>query len=216
MRRGILGGCFSLVLTAAALAAEPGSLIEPGQRLVPDAPEWRDLVAQFSAAPDTTADFEEKRFFPFRKEPTVLRGEVRVSHARGLSLHYLAPDERTMILDDRGMLLREGARDKAPPADPRATAANDALRHILRFEFAALADKFELYGRREAATWSLALVPRDEAVKKAIGDIFVSGEAATVRTIELRRSARQHVDIAIAAPRATTAFSAEELRRFFR
>jgi hypothetical protein len=215
-RSGLYALLLGLGFGGLARAAEPPPLISPTHQLAADAPAWRDLVQKFSQQPDTTADFEERRVFPFRKEPVVLKGEVRVSRARGLSLHYTAPEERTMVFDDRGMVVRDPAGQKSPPPDPRANVANEALLLVLRLDFAALAKGFELYGRREGDVWSLGLVPRDPAVKKAIGDIHVGGDGATVRRIELRRSARQHIDILIEAPRSTAAFSAEELQRFFR
>jgi hypothetical protein len=212
----ILGIVVFAVATIAAYAADP-DLISPANRLAPDAVAWRDLAAQFQHHGDVTADFEEQRFFPFRKEPIVLRGEVRVSAAHGLSLHYTAPEERTIVLDDHGVLTREPTGQSAPPPmDPRATVANAALLHVLRFDFAALAGDYELYGRRDGANWSLALVPRAAEVRRALGDMFVSGEADTVRQIKLWRSARQHVDIAVAAPRPEQPFTAEEVGRYFR
>lgn len=214
-KRGWLGG-FLAAAGALAFAAEGESLIHPRFHLAPDAPEWRELAGQFAQRTDRVADFEEQRFFPIRKAPVVLKGEVRVSPQRGLSLHYAAPEERIIIIDERGMLLREpGGRD-SPPPDPRAELANEALRHILRLDFAALAPNFELFGRRERIAWSLALVPRTATVKRAIGDIFVQGEGDVVRRIELRRSAKQHIDIVMAQPRPAAEFTPEELKRYFR
>lgn len=210
---------FALALfmcAAVAPAAEPDPLVNPEHRLAPAAPAWSDLVEAFARQPDTTADFTERRQFPFKKEPVELTGVVRVSTARGLSLQYTAPDERTVILDDLGMLIRARAGEKAPPADPRATAANEALRHILRFEFAALEKDFELYGRRDGPAWTLALVPRTKDLQRSIGRITVGGEAAAIRRIELRRSAKQVIEILIAAPRPPATFTTEELKAYFR
>jgi glycosyltransferase involved in cell wall biosynthesis len=199
-----------------APATEPDPLVNPEHRLAPAAPAWSDLVAAFAQQPDTTADFTERRRFPFKKEPVELAGVVRVSSARGLSLHYTAPDERTVILDEQGMLLRAPAGEKIPPADPRATAAHEALRRILRFEFAALEKDFELYGRRDGPDWTLALVPRTKDLQRSIGRITVSGETAAIRRIELRRSAKQVIEILIAPPRPPAAFTAEEVKTYFR
>ena len=203
-----------LSLAAIARASEPVA-IEPANRLAPEAPAWRELVAQFAQQPDTLADFEEQRFFPFRNAPVVLKGEVRVSRAHGLSLHYTTPEERIVILDEKGVLLRDASGDHAPP-DSRADSANRALLRVLQMDFAALEKEFEVYGRRDAATWSIALVPRTEATRRSVGTIHVGGDGPAVRTIELRRSAKQHIDIAIAAPRARATFTADETGKFFR
>ncbi len=213
-RAGTLAAGLAWAALAAAAAAGDVA-IEPANRLSPESPAWRDLVAKFAQQPDTLADFEEQRFFPFRRDPVVLRGEVRVSQARGLSLRYTAPEERVMILDTAGVLVRDAAGQQAPP-DVRAAAANRALLHVLRLDFAALEKDFEVYGRRDDYAWSLALVPRDEGLRRSIGNIFVSGEATSVRTIALRRCAKQHIDSVITTPRATAAFSADEVKKYFR
>lgn len=206
----------ALLCALPAPATETDPLVNPARRLAANAPEWRDLVEAFARQPDTTADFTERRQFPFKKEPVELQGVVRVSHARGLSLEYLSPEKHTVILDAQGMLIRAAAGEKVPPVDPRATAANEALRRILRFEFAALEKDFELYGRRDGIEWTLALLPRTKDLQRSIGRITVAGEAAAIRRIELRRSAKHVIDIQIAPPRRSAAFTAEELRKYFR
>jgi glycosyltransferase involved in cell wall biosynthesis len=219
-RRGwnLAGAVFVLLFlcTVIARAAEPGPLVNAAHRLAPDAPGWSDLIAAFAHKADTTADFTERRFFPFKKAPIELAGEARVSATRGLSLHYTAPEERTIILDAQGMLIRSAAGEQAPPVDPRARAANDALLHILRFDFAALESEFELYGQRTGPAWTLVLVARTAALRQGVGVITVAGEDTVVRRIELRHSASQSVEILNAPPHPTAAFAADELKRFFR
>jgi len=205
-----------LVCAVPGRAAEPDPLVNPEHRLAPAAPGWSDLIDAFAHNPDVTADFAERRFFPFKKEPVELKGEVRVSAIRGLSLHYTAPEERTVIFDAQGVFIRAAAGEKAPPADPRAAPANEALLHVLRFEFAALAKDFELYGQRDGAAWKLALVSRTAALRRSVGQITVAGEAATIRHIEIRRTAKQAIEIVIEPPRPPAAFTAEELKRYFR
>lgn len=205
-----------LLVAGPGQAAEADPLVTAEHRLPPAAPAWSDLIGAFAGNPDITADFTEQRFFPFKKEPVELRGEVRVSKPHGLSLHYTAPEVRTVILDDRGVLIRAPAGEKTPPADPRAAAANAALLKVLRFDFAALEQDFELYGRREGTTWTLALLPRTDALRRSVGRLTVTGDGAAISRIEIRRTARQAILIAIAPPRSVTAFTAEELKQFFR
>jgi hypothetical protein len=207
-----------LVFATAARAAEEPPLVSAEHRLVLDPvdPAWRDVLAGLDQRATVDAPFEEHRWFPFRKKPVVLKGEVRIDATQGLSLQYREPQESIVIIDRQGMLLRQGGRETTPPADARAGAANEALLHILRFDFASLAAGFELYGRRTDQAWTLALVPRAEDLRRTLGAIIVSGEADLVRRIELRRSAVQRVEIFVGDPRPTAPFTAEELHRFFR
>lgn len=213
-RAALVAAALLMITTGHAADADPR--VDPALRLPPGAVTWSDLSQAFAKGGDVTADFTERRQFPFKKEPVVLTGEVRVSAQHGLSLHYLAPDERTVILDDQGVLIRVPGSEKAPPADPRAAAANEALLHLLRFDLAGLDEDFELYGRREEGEWELILIPRTETLKRSVGRITAAGAGATIRRIEIRRTERQAIEIAIAAPRPAKAFTADEVKTFFR
>ena len=202
------------VLPGRAAGTEPPAL--PEYQLDFTAPEWQLVAAAFARQPDVTADFTERRQFPFKTEAVQLKGIVRVSARRGLSLQYIAPESRTVILDDRGVLVRSPAGERAQPADPRAAAVNEALRRILRFDLAALAHDFEPYGQFDGDAWTLVLVPRSETLRRSTGRITVAGEAATIRRIEIRHSAKQVIEISIAAPRPTAAFTPEEVKKYFR
>lgn len=206
---------FVWLLATLARAAEPDALNTPANRVAPEDPAWLALAAGFARQPDTTAEFTEQRFFPFKKAPVDLRGTSRVSAARGLSLHYTAPDERIVILDAQGVLLRDARGEVAAPEDPRAGAAQAALVQVLRFDLPKLAESFEIFGRRTGETWTLAFVPRDTELRRTVGQIIVAGGTATVSRIELRRSARQSIVISI-GPARPAPFTPEEQKRFFR
>ncbi len=205
-----------LLWPLAGVAAGPDPLVHTAHQLAPADPAWSDLSAAFAHTADTTADFTERRHFPFKREPVELAGEVRVSAKHGLSLHYTAPEERTVILDDRGVLIRAAAGEQSPPDDPRAAAANEAMRHIVRFDLPALEKDFEIYGHRDGAAWALTLVPRTAVARRNVGRINVAGEGATIRRLEIRRTAKQAIEILIAPPRPPAAFTAAELQVYFR
>ena len=207
--------CLALWLVPLAPATEADTLATPANRITPGDPAWQDLATTFARKPDATANFSEQRFFPFKKAPVELKGESRVSVARGLSLHYTAPEERTVILDAQGVLVRDARGENAAPPDPRAAAANAALVQVLRFDLPALAENFELFGQRDGPVWKLAFVPRAAELRRAVGLILVAGGPDAVNRIEIRRSAKQYVAILIGPPRSAP-FTAEELRRFFR
>lgn len=215
-RRAWPAALLALALFGGGVAMRAEEPVAPAPLPAVAAAAWSDLVAAFAGNPDVIADFTETRRFPFKKEPVQLAGEVRVSAPRGLSLHYTVPEERTVILDDQGVLLRLPGGQKAPPADPRAAAANQALLHLLRFDLAGLEKDFELHGRRDGENWELALDPRTDALRRSVGRITAGGVGPTIRHIEIRRTERQSIVITIAAPRPTAPFTADEVKAFFR
>ena len=206
---------FTFALGSVARAAGDNDLVNPANRLTSDNPAWRDVVDAFARKPDVTADFSEQRFFPFRKTPLELKGESRVSTSHGLSLHYTAPEEHTVVLDDQGVFVRQAGRDSAAPTDPRASGANVALVQVLRFDLPALTVNFEIFGRRDGTGWTLALVPRAAELRHAVSEIVVAGDAAEVHRIAIRHTPRQYVEILI-GPARPTPFTAGELKQYFR
>lgn len=212
----VLGGWCRAPLARAQ--GDGSSIVQPGHRLSLDPPDpaWRDLLTDIKRRTTVEAPFEERRWFPFRKKPVTLQGEVRIDATHGLSLHYEQPQEHIVIIDEAGLLVRQNGRDTTPPADPRARAANNAMLHVLRFDFAALAGTFELYGRRAGQVWDMVLVPRAPELIHTLGDIRVDGDGDRVRRIELRRSATERVEILVGDPRPPAPFSAEDMHRFFR
>lgn len=202
------------VLRGAEPAAPP--LVETRNLVAPGAPEWQDLAAALAHRPDILTDFVERRRFSFKRQPVELTGEVRFSAAHGLSLHYLTPEDRIVVLDGKGLRVQAAPGGKTPPADPRAEAASAALLDALRLDLPALAGRFEIYGRRTSEAWALALVPREAALRRGVERITIEGQAAIVNRIEIRHSAKQTIEILLSAPRAVVPFTAEELARFFR
>lgn len=214
-------GADASIVAAASVGttAVSGGLLSPGNRLSDPAsdPAWRPLFEKL--APDRTrqSNFVERRYFPFRREPVVFRGEIRIVPDRGLSLRYLEPEPQVMIVDEKGLLMRGAdGRERAAPTDSRAQAATSALVSVLRFDVATLQQEFEVYGQRDGATWMLAFVPRDAALAALIGTILVRGEATTLGRIEMIKSPAQRIEITLSDTREGVLFTGDTLRRFFR
>lgn len=196
-----------------------GSLISPENRLQDPArdPVWRELFEQLAPNRTRQSSFEERRYFPFRRTPVILRGEIRIVPGRGLSLRYLEPEPHVMIVDAEGVLIRGAdGRERAGPTDARAQAASSALVKILRFDMAALQEDFAVYGRRDGASWFLAFSPQDATLANLIGTVLVTGEAAAVSTIDMIKSPTQRIEISIRETREGLLFTGDTLRRFFR
>lgn len=198
---------------AAALPAEPGPILIAGQN---DA-GWTALFAKLATPGTVFSKFTESRWFPVRKQPVVLQGEMRLVPERGLSLHYPPPENRTLIVDAKGLLLRdEKGRNRELPSDARASAVASALLPVLKFDRVELEKSFELHGVRDGTAWRIDLVPRTPALLKTLGRISIAGDNQQVQRLEFRRSDKQRVEIVITESKSDATFSPEELKRFFR
>lgn len=202
-----------------SLQNPPEDLVSPAHQLDPSHPAqpWESLLNQLRAKGNITATFTENRYFPFKKIPVVLTGEIRLSREHGLSLHYITPDDRLMIVDDRGVLMRLGSgRSKEGPSDPRALAATDALVQVMRFDLPALSKQFAMYAAGDSANWYFAFDPKDEALARTLSRLVVTGQGEQVRRIQMRKSAVQSVEILIGETRENVTFTPDEIKRFFR
>jgi hypothetical protein len=214
----LLSVCLGLVLAVPAWAANPPAL-SPGP-LIPDAahdPVWSVLLSRL--APNRARDslFTERRYFPFRTTPVTLTGEVRIDPGRGLSLAYLTPEVRTLIIDRQGTLLRdERGRDHPMPADNRVQAATTALVSVLRFDLTELEKNFVLRGQRADPAWQLTLAPRDPALTPGLSTLVINGEGERLKRIDLVKSASQRIEITLGEPDDGVIFSAAVLARYFR
>lgn len=180
-------------------------------------PFWRSVFAQLSEPQTRLSTFREARHFPFRRQPVELTGEIRIAPERGLSLRYQTPQEQIMIVDSDGVLMRDAeGRERRVGGDRRATTLSLTLTHILRFDFAALAQDFDLLGAHEETRWKIEFIPRDEALLKQLGIITVDGREARLNGIRMQRSAQQKIVITIGETIDDVAFTADEISHYFR
>jgi hypothetical protein len=208
----------AIVVWCALLAAASGAE-DQGAPLTPGAGEaqWRPLIDSLASKGTVVAAFTERRFFPFRREPMTLKGVLRISPERGLSLQYTEPEKNVLIADAAGLLLKDrNGRARAMPAGSRETGAIASLLPIMRFDLAALYPLFVIHAQRSGPGWRFEFTPRDPGVTGALGEIAIGGAGSDVRQIEFKRSPSQRVEIEVGETLTGSPFSAADLREFFR
>lgn len=219
-RRPLLAAATATVAILLSLAGtlRASALVAPDPVIAPDDPAWQQLFRDLAAPDDRSAAFTELRYFPFRTAPIVLHGEVRISAAHGFSVAYTEPQKRTLILDQRGLLLRDAqGRDRPAPDDPRLRAGVEAILGIFRFNLPALERNYELHGSQTPEEWRLSFLPRRG--RPAPGNyqaVVLSGRGPLPTQIELIRSASQRIAIALADERRHVSFSAADIQAYFR
>jgi hypothetical protein len=216
---------FTVILFSVALAlparaaAEPAlpTSEQPSILAGEDGPAWRDLFATLSGQGAVAAAFLERRWFAVRKQPVVLEGEMRMSPQHGLSLHYLDKRGRTMIVDEKGVLLRDDrGRSRTVPADSPAAGAGALLLPVMQFDLPELEKQFVISGTRDGGAWRLELVPRQNDLGQALRSVVIAGSGSDVDQLVIDRGEKQRIEIEIADTRTGVTFSAEEQKRFFR
>lgn len=201
------------------IPAAPENLITPVHAIDPahvPAP-WADILAQLHKKGNVESTFTENRTVPFKNAPVVFTGQVRISADHGMSLHYSTPEDRTMIIDSHGILLRNASgHSRQGPSDPRAAAATTALLDVMRFNFTGLAQHFDTYAAGDEKLWFFGFEPKDDDIGHALSRLIVTGSNDQVRRIVIRKSARANIEIVIGDVKTNVTFTPEELRRYFR
>lgn len=208
-----------IALLSAALGVGLRGADNPGSVLSPETGEgeWKPLIERLASKGAVIADFTEKRYFPFRRAPAVLKGVMRFVPGHGLSLEYTEPDRSVLIADSEGLLLRDkDGRTQAVPADSRETGAIGSLLPIMRFDLAALYPRFFVRAYREGAGWRFSFTPRNADIARSLGEISISGIGTAVTHIEFRHSASTRVEIDDRETGSAAPLSAGELKRYFR
>ncbi len=217
MKRVTRAGALMLAILG-LLTAASGATPNPTElRAGGGDPRFHDLFQVLAGQGSVRSSFTENRWFPFRRVPVVLHGEMRFSRDWGLSLHYARPEERTLVADRQGLVLRDGAgRSRTIRPDESTPDIGGTLVPILRFDEADLYQRFRVFGAWAGESWRLEFLPRSAAVARWVGKISVEGRGRTVLRIEFRRSANQRIEIEIDSTATGVVFGPAERQRFFR
>jgi len=208
--------CWLFLAGALARCLAAGAELAPIADAAND-PSWREVISRLGPGKARLSAFEERRYFPFHRDPIVLKGEIRLDPVHGLSLHYLTPEARVIVADAKGLLMRDASgRESSLPDDSRAQAATAALARVLRFDLAGFEKSFSLRGRRDGDAWTLSFEARDPGLAPSVGTLVLSGDRSRLRRIEMTRPRGQRIEIIIGETREGVVFTRDEIARFFR
>lgn len=205
----------ALALFTSALHAAPPA--ERGPAIERDSAEWQWLFSALAAKGATYSTFTENRHFAMRKDPVVLQGEMRLDPARGLSLHYTAPEETFTLIDTGGLLLRDAkGRTRQIKAGTRDAGLVTALLPVMRFDSAELFKQFAVYAARDGGDWRFDFVPLNEKLAAALGAIVVTGAGAEISRISFNTSPKLRVEVIVGESKTGVTFTDADAQKYFR
>lgn len=188
-----------LLATTQTLSAQgqPVDLLEPSQ-------QWQTIFNALAAPPRIEAEFAERRFFPFRRYPRRLEGQMIFDATKGLALRYTVPSNYTVFVQPETIHIQHGetAEPDAVPQGAASAAALKIIPRLMAFAPQQLAEDFVARGTIETdGTWMLSLKPEVIGSIPGMQEIRMEGSGGVLHRLVLVRAANERSEIEIRSVR---------------
>jgi outer membrane lipoprotein-sorting protein len=166
-----------LAALALALVAAPASAI--------DLPTVMSLLAQHKSG---EARFSEERTVTGFDSPMYASGKLTFAAPDRFARYTLEPRRESLEVQGNHVVMTRGDRTRSFTLDamPEVGVLVDAVRGTLNGDAKSLQKHFHVEVSGEAAKWVLQLEPLDERLAAQLPSIQIVGQAADIRSIELR------------------------------
>ncbi|RKX33946.1 MAG: hypothetical protein DRP71_08695 [Verrucomicrobia bacterium] len=180
--------------------------------------EWKTLVENLRERIPLRAIFLETRKLPFRKDPIVLTGILRLDAERGLSLcHPDAEGSPITVIDSNGMAMRSNQSDWQALPDRRSIrSVHTAIAALLVLDLRLLSEDFELIGELDRDNWQIQLSPKPGADTGRLRGLSIAGTPERVNRLGIDLGGNRSIVIKISSEESVPGFGPEEYARFFR
>jgi hypothetical protein len=168
---------------AAAPARSRAQVQGKGQTL-----DLATLMERMAQRQGGSARFTEERIVSGIDSPLHASGVLSYAAPDRFTRQTLQPVQETMEVQGRLLLLRRGGRTRQMELDavPELGAVLDAMRATLTGDRLLLQKHFRIALTGTDAQWQLRLTPIDERLARQVQQIEIVGQAADLRSIELR------------------------------
>lgn len=137
------------------------------------------------------ANFVELKYIAALQEPLQSSGELFFIAPARLEKFTTKPKSERLVLDgDKLQIVRSNGRKMTLSVSERPEVAGfvESVRSTLRGDRAALERYYTLHAEGSTSDWQLLLTPKEDAMRKIISEIRMSGAQAQVKTIEFKQA----------------------------
>ncbi len=188
----------AVVALCVAMAPGPGMALQaaPVTSTAPAAtqPALDELMRLLAARRHGHVRFTEVHVLAMLRGPLESSGELSYDAPDWLEKRTLKPRPETLVLAGGVLSIRRGARTRTLELAqyPELAPWVESIRATLAGDRAALERYFQVDFSGSLAHWSLLLVPKDPARAETIAQIRITGEGATLHTVETRQPDGDH------------------------
>ncbi|WP_432740519.1 outer membrane lipoprotein carrier protein LolA [Methylobacter sp. G7] len=153
------------------------SAIAPGIALPPASLQ---STARLAKTEITYGTFHQQKQLKVLRKPLISTGTFTYDPNKGVIWKTLTPVVSLLLVNESKLLTGQG--EQAVPA-----AFGKVFKAMLGGDLAALSDGFVITGTDQKTSWQLALIPKDEMLKKIISTMVLSGDTE-LRDLEIREA----------------------------
>ncbi|WP_340122261.1 outer membrane lipoprotein carrier protein LolA [Methylobacter svalbardensis] len=139
-----------------------------------------EIAARLAKTPITQGDFHQQKQLKVLRKPLISTGSFTYHQSNGVIWKTLTPVVSLLLVNESKLLTGQG--EQAVPA-----AFGKVFKAMLGGDLAALSDGFVITGTDQKTSWQLALIPKDEMLKKIISTMVLSGDTE-LRDLEIREA----------------------------
>ena len=142
-----------------------------------------ELMHALAQVKSSHASFVETKYIGFLDKPIQSSGNMRFVAPDTLEMHTVKPSDQMMLV--QGNVLTMGKYTIQLDDHPELLAFVDSIRGVLTGNMELLETHFMLSLKGNKNSWTLILVPKQNAFAKQIKHITISGIGHMVRSIEI-------------------------------
>ncbi len=167
-----------LVAFAAPLAAAPSS---------PGSDPLDALMHELAARRSGHVTYTEVQYLAVLDRPLESSGELLYEAPDRLEKRILKPRPETLVLAHGVLSATRGKHTRTTElaAWPQVAPLLESIRATLAGDRATLERIFSVELEGDAARWTLKLTPRDPEAARTVAEVLITGENATLRTVEI-------------------------------
>ena len=183
----------------------------------PEDADWQKLFENLPTTQSVEARFEEWRHSLLRDRPSYLKGILRFDEALGVSLNYVEPSTRTIIITDDSVSMRSSDGDtKTLPDNERYNWIPDLIGAIFSFDIDSWKAGFSLKEYSlEDNVWKAVIEPKLDTGRDRIREVTLIGDDVYVTKMEMRMKGGKRVNISVESADKNITFSEEVKKSFF-
>ena len=178
---------------------------------------WESLFQNLPETDSVEAKFEEWRHSLLRDRPSYLKGVLRFDQNLGVSLSYLEPSQRTIIITEDSVALRNPEGEtRSLPDEEKYNWIPDLIGTIFSFDLDSWKGGFLLKDYSlEGQIWSAVIEPKMNTGRDQIREVKLIGDEVYVTEMEMKMKGGKRVNIKVASAEKNIAFTDEAKTRFF-